>query len=217
MVNFFHPAQPIVTPATPDVVSSAATMLAQIRPGDVIAFSGSDLPSTVVKVATRSHYVHVAIIFSVTANHQGGHNILLAESHIDTSLPSVGTGKRIHGVQLQWLVERLTMPGPIWWAALKTPLSPTALMAMQSWLSDLEQKRIPYDFVQAVEAGIDGLLPGDRKITTHLDEHALFCSELVTRALQLAGVVDATLNPAEQTPVEVMQFPCFQAPVLIKP
>jgi hypothetical protein len=44
----------------------------------------------------------------------------------------------------------------------------------------------------------------------------LFCSELVTCALQLAGVVDETLNPSAQTPADVMEFSCFQEPVLIQ-
>lgn len=187
----------------------------RLKPGDVIAFSGKDFPSTGVKVATCSSFVHVAIVFQA---HQPGHyedSVLIAESHIDTSLPSVGTGKPILGVQLQWLTQRITATDcPVWWAALKQPLHPKALSTMQQWLLEVEQQRIPYDFVQAIGAGFDLL---DRwGIENQADDSALFCSELVIRALQIAAVVPSEINASEQTPLNVMQLPCFQPIVLIK-
>ncbi|MGI0485389.1 hypothetical protein ACN4EK_08135 [Pantanalinema rosaneae CENA516] len=187
----------------------------RLKPGDVIAFSGKDFPSTGVKVATCSSFVHVAIVFQA---HQPGHyedSVLIAESHIDTSLPSVGTGKRILGVQLQWLAQRIIATDcPVWWAALKHPLHPKALSTMQQWLLEVEQQRIPYDFVQAIGAGFDLL---DRwGIENQADDSALFCSELVIRALQIAEVVDPEINASEQTPLNVMELSCFQPIVLIK-
>jgi hypothetical protein len=56
------------------------------RPGDVIVFTGKDIPSSVVKLATQSDYVHVAIVLAVIDEHPEG-QILIAESHIDSSLP----------------------------------------------------------------------------------------------------------------------------------
>lgn len=44
----------------------------------------------------------------------------------------------------------------------------------------------------------------------------LFCSELVTRALQVAGVVDSQVDPTSQTPADVVGFSCFEKPVQIK-
>jgi hypothetical protein len=195
-------------------LSSYQALCQQIKIGDVLTFSGQDIPSSVVKLATRSHYVHVAIVLSVESNSQQQLDILIAESHIDISLPSVGTGKRVLGVQFQWLSDRLTEhDGQVWWVPLKQPLTPEGLCQMQAWLREIEAERIPYDFLQAIEVGIEPLVKP--KAETRLDLSALFCSELVTRALQLANVVDATLNPSEQTPSDVMQFPCFEKPVLI--
>jgi hypothetical protein len=188
---------------------------AQIKLGDVITFSGVDIPSTVVKVATRSEYVHVAIVLSVEPTHPSQDSILIAESHVDTSLPSLGTGKPILGAQVQWLSQRMAAsPGPAWWVALKTPLSNAGMTRMQTWLRKIEQEQTPYDFVQAIEAGIDGFV--SIGIDTPADDTALFCSELVARALQIAGVLDECINPAQQTPAELMQFPCFEPPILIK-
>jgi hypothetical protein len=198
---------------------TSETLRLPIKPGDIIAFSGTDIPSDVVKIATHSHYVHVAIVFAVTRSKHPDQTILIAESHIDTSLPSLGTGKPILGVQFHWLSQRFNLPGPIWWAALKQPLHPDRLMQMQTWLNNLEQQRVPYDFLHAIKAGIEAMIPEVPLVALDRlpDDHAFFCSELVTRALQIAGAIAPDLNPADQTPAEVMQFPCFQAPILIKP
>lgn len=188
----------------------------QIHPGDVFAFSGCDIPSSVVKMATQSCYVHVAIVLSVTETPKHPDPILIAESHIDTSLPSEGSGKVQLGVQFQRLSNRLVAcQGPVWWAGLKTPLHNYQLQKMSDWLHTIEMKGVPYDFPQAIGAGVDTL--DKAGFTNQPNFDALFCSELVTRALQLAQVIDPKLNPSEQTPADVMAFPCLKQPILISP
>jgi hypothetical protein len=180
-----------------------------LKIGDVITFSGLDIPSDVVKLATKSRYVHVAIAHSTDPQATPHQAILIAESHIDFSLPSVGTGKRIIGVQFQWLFDRLAQTsGKAWWTPLKTPLSEKQIANMQIWLQTIESQRVPYDFVQAIGVGI--------AFKNQPDDSALFCSELVTCALQIAGAIDPNINPAAQTPATVMQFPCFSEPILIQ-
>ncbi|MBD3883183.1 hypothetical protein IFO70_15565 [Phormidium tenue FACHB-886] len=144
-----------------------------------------------------------------------GDSILIIESHVDVSLPSVGTGKCMLGVQMQWLSQRLaTYDGKLWWSPLKTPLSAEAITAMQTWLRHMEAQQIPYDFTQAIEVGVAAFTHTTLK---HLaDYSALFCSELVTVALQLAGVLDQEINASAQTPADVMQFPCLQPPIAIQ-
>ena len=138
-----------------------ATVRDRIQPGDVIVFSGVDLPSTVIKVATHSGYVHAAIIFStgpdvwgqmngLTSMEQRSDTLLIAEAHIDTRFPSVGSGQRTAGVQLQWLTNRLTCAqGPVWWASLREPLTTNQVSTLQQWLWDDESQGTPNDFVQA--------------------------------------------------------------------
>jgi hypothetical protein len=70
------------------IEAAKATMWANVKPGDI--FSGSGLPSPMVKRATQSEYVHVAIVAWGDRRVTQHHAILLAESHIDVSLPSVG-------------------------------------------------------------------------------------------------------------------------------
>jgi hypothetical protein len=185
------------------------TLCQAMRIGDVITFSGKDIPSDVVKFATQSPYVHVAIVHSVDPQAIPQQAILIAESHIDISLPSVGTGKRILGVQFQWLYDRLLQnPGNAWWTPLKAPLTPAQIAQMQVWLQTMESQQVPYDFMQAIGLGI--------ALKNHPDDSALFCSELVTCALQIADAIDPSINPATQSPADVMQFPCFKPPILIQ-
>ncbi|MBE9069822.1 hypothetical protein IQ260_24575 [Leptolyngbya cf. ectocarpi LEGE 11479] len=186
----------------------------QIQPGDVLAFSGCDVPSSVVKMATQSCYVHVAIVLSVdwTAHHEDP--ILIAESHIDISLPSEGSGKTQLGVQFQRLSNRImAAQGPVWWAPLRVPLLKHQLTQMRAWLHQIEAQGVPYDFPQAVGAGVDIL--DDAGLSNQPDFEALFCSELVTRALQIANIVAPEVNPSEKTPADVMQFSCLKKPILI--
>lgn len=187
----------------------------RIKPGDVLTFANSDLPAIVVQTATQSPYVHAAIVLSVTPTAEIDDPILIAESHIDLSIPSIGTGERNFGVQTHWLAPKLAnRRGKAWWAPLRDPLPEQRLERMQFWLREAEQQHIPYDIVQALGAGIAEIT--NTHGTIQPDDSALFCSELVTRALQVAGAVANTVNAAEQTPANVMEFSCLASPVLIQ-
>jgi hypothetical protein len=188
---------------------SYSELRSQVNPGDVIVFSGKDIPSHVVKIATQSDYVHVAIVLSVEDDRDDGNCILLAESHIDTSLPSIGTGECRQGAQVQWLESRLqNCQDPVRWAKLNPELNPAETVKLQSWLWEIEQQKVSYDYLQAISAGM-----GICKTT---DFSALFCSELVTRALQLVGRVFPHINPSATTPAQVMAFPCLMSPIEIE-
>lgn len=201
--------QPIETTASTTAIAkiSYAAFRDRVRPGDVIVFTGKDLPSSVVKVATQSDYVHVAIVLSIEPDREDHTCVLLAESHIDMSLPSVGTGSCLPGVQVQWLEERLkNMKQPVRWAALHPPLNAAETVKLQSWLWEIEQNKIGYDFIQAIGAGIGGVV--SEKVN-QTDLSALFCSELVTQALKIVGRVFPEVNPSKTTPVDVMALPCL--------
>jgi hypothetical protein len=86
---------------------------------------------------------------------------------------------------------------------------------MQTWLRQERAKQVKYDTIGAIEAGINlfDWVPG---IQNEPDFSSLFCSELVTKALQVAGVVSETINPSNQTPADVTKFECFANEVLVK-
>jgi hypothetical protein len=188
---------------------SYSELLLKINPGDIIVFSGKDLPSNIVKMATRSDYVHVAIVLSVEDNRDDGNCILLAESHIDTSLASIGTREYRKGVQIQWLEKRLqTCKDPVRWSKLNPELNYAETVKLQGWLWEIEQSKVGYDYLQAIGSGIG--------IFNAADFSALFCSELVTLALQIVGRVFPHINASATTPAQVMALPCLSAPIEIQ-
>jgi len=81
---------------------------------------------------------------------------------------------------------------------------------MQGWLRQTYNKQTPYDDTQIMGAAID--IFDNFKLENKEDFSTIFCSELVTKALKVAGVVSESVNASEQTPQDVVNFPCLQAP-----
>jgi len=48
------------------------------------------------------------------------------------------------------------------------------------------------------------------------DFSSLFCSEMVTKVLQLGDFLPSAINPSEQTPADVIAYDCFKERVQIK-
>lgn len=187
----------------------------QIQNGDVIAFSGSDISSDIIKQATHSHYSHVGIVLDVNMDGAFGQSILIVESTTEVRQRDAFGKQVIKGVQIHFLSTRLEMyEGDVWWVPQREKLSSEGLAKMQAWLRQTYNQKVPYDYVQVCGAGLDefdGLGCENKR-----DFSSLFCSELVTKALQEAGVVSSDINPSEQTPQNVVTFPCCKEPVLLK-
>jgi hypothetical protein len=184
----------------------------KMKTGDVIAFSGKGAFSNLIKWRFGADVSHVAIVYSEEVG-SFGRVVLIVESTTLTTLADAQTGELVKGVQMHFLSKRLgSYDGDAWWVPLKKPLSEQGERKMCSWLRKTHDQRIPYDTAQAIGAGIDfwdGILENDP------DFSKLFCSELVARALQIAGVVDGDINPSETAPSEVLAFDCLEEPVPI--
>lgn len=185
----------------------------QMKTGDIMAFSGKSHFSQLIKWATRSDYSHVGILLKVNLGGGFGESILLAESTLLTDLPNFDQQRAIRGVQMQWLSKRLEMyNGSVSWLSLKKPLEPKNQTNMEAWLRQTYNKKTPYDHTQILGASLD--IFDQFNLENKEDLSTIFCSELVTKALQIAGVIDPTLNPSEMTPQDVLHFDCFH-PTLI--
>lgn len=181
-----------------------------MKTGDVIAFSGKGRVSQIIKWKTQSEFSHVGIIMGSDMGGGIGQTVLLIESTTLGNLPDSKTGEIIKGVQMHFLSKRLgSYNGDAWWIPLKKELEPHQAYNMQKWLRQKHGGRIKYDALQAIGAGADlfDWIPG---IANEPDFSSLFCSELVTRALQIAGVVDDEINASEQTPADVANYECFE-------
>lgn len=187
----------------------------QMKTGDVLAFSGKSRTSRIVRWATRSPYSHVALLWRARLPGGFGASVMLIESTTLVDLPDALT-RRVHkGVQLHFVSQRVSAyDGRIWWVPLREPLRPTAQRKMEAWLRQTHCKQVPYDLAQAIGAGFD--LLDALGLANEPDFSALFCSELVARALQVAGVLDPGVNASELTPADVVALPCFERPVRLK-
>jgi hypothetical protein len=184
----------------------------QMKSGDVIAFSGNGNFSKLIKWATRSNYSHVGIVLKLDLGGGFGKSLLLVESTLLTDLANYDNKPAIRGVQMQWLSKRLQMyNGDAWWIPLKQSLPEYNLRKMQAWLRQTYNKQTPYDETQIMGVAIDVL--ADFKLVENKEDFSqIFCSELVTKALKVASVVSESVNASEQTPQDVVNFPCLQAP-----
>ena len=191
----------------------------EIKSGDVIAFSGKEGFSSLIKWATRSQYSHVGIVLEVQMDGGFGRSLLVVESTTSVGYTDAEGKSVIKGVQINWLSKRLDMyNGSVWWVPLKEKIPQAGLERMQSWLRQTNNKKIPYDRTQPLGAGLD-LFDSVLGLANKVDLTHLFCSELVTAALQKAGILDdPEIDASEQTPRDVINFSCFiNPPVLIKP
>lgn len=185
-----------------------------LKTGDVIAFSGKGRASEIIKWYTNSEFSHVGIVLN-TSMTEIGSIVLLIESTSLVNIPDAVTKELWKGVQIHILSNRLNnYDGEAWVLPLKSPLNEARSRDMQQWLRRTHTDKIPYDTVQAIGAGAD--LIDMFGIVNEPDFSSLFCSELVTKALQIAGVVPAYVNPSEITPADVSRFECFDEPIKIE-
>lgn len=169
-----------------------------IKTGDVIGFSGKGDVSNIIKRFTGCDISHVGIVYRTTED-----RVIIMESTSLNDLPDCETGERIKGVQQQYLSDRLdSYNGQAYWYALDSDQDD--FRAMNAWLEEVHDNRTEYDTLQAIGAGLDFFVPDNRECLKKL-----FCSELVSHALQLAGVIPDEINPSEETPKDVIDYPCF--------
>lgn len=149
-----------------------------LRPGDIIGFSGYNPASYFINLVTYGipgwSLSHVGIV----AEYEG--NLLIFESTDEALDPCAVQGYPIAGTQAQWPVPRIqSYKGRVWHYPLVKPLRSWERRHLTEFL--LRSVGRPYDRTGAVRAGakvwsaIQGLLH-DESIA------ALFCSEWVAAA-----------------------------------
>jgi hypothetical protein len=160
----------------------------------MIAFSGKGGVSEVIKTITRSGVSHVAAVLKTQPN--GKTRVQVIES---TSLNG------FIGVSISFLSQRLNnYEGEVWWFPLNA-VSRDRLNAeaYYDWL--LKQHNKPYDYSQAIKAGLDALNDFCGSTYAQEDFNKLFCSELMAGALEVGGVV-GELNASEVLPIDMCRF-----------
>lgn len=191
--------------------------LHSFKPGDLIVFSGLKIDATLVRLFTGSSYSHTTIVLDNNLEGHPEQKVAIAESTSYANLPDFRNQKCKPGVQIHYLdiwLNAYRSYGNAWWVPLAKPLSSQGMEKMQTWLWDLHDRQVRYSCWKSIGAWL--------KINRHLIDvdgqnlQQMFCSELVTQALQVAGVVDKSIIPCEQTPQEAVNLSCFDAPVLLE-
>lgn len=180
----------------------------QMKPGDVIAFSGKGNFSEIIKWATRASVSHVGVILQskllIEAQPQQGYFNQIIES---TSLNGFS------GVSISRLSDRLaTYEGEMWWLPLSDGVrSRLDLQKFYNFLIHQEHKE--YDTPQAIKSALDALdkAPLISGLTYNLEDFSRFyCSELVAAGLEAGGAI-GSLNSSEVTPIDLCMFNIYQS------
>ncbi|MDM7997241.1 MAG: hypothetical protein QUT30_16335 [Acidobacteriota bacterium] len=163
----------------------------RIRPGDIIAFSGSGRISRLIQFFTRSVVSHVGIVFEILE--RDVRRVKLMES---TTLDG------LQGVQETYLSERIqTYSGPVWWL----PLSEKVRSQMDQgrfWKALFDANGRPYDYRQVLHHGIDWL----RLRSQGESPGRLYCSELCALALKSGYALPVWINSSEVRPDDLCAF-----------
>ena len=177
-----------------------ASIRGKMQPGDVTAFAGKKPVSDMIKAFTGSNVSHVGVVLQwelIGRDPASSKRILVAEA----------TAAGVQFTQLSRFVE--TYEGELWWL----PLSEESRGKWEAKKQEffyflLEQEGKPYDYGQALKAGVDSLdaleLTANRE-----DFEKFFCSELVVAALEKADVL-GSINASEVTPIEVCRFNLYK-------
>jgi len=184
-----------------------------VRVGDVFAYSGKSDLSSLIKFRTGSPYSHVSVCIGFHKLLLGQPaSLLMCESTIQVDKKDDISGEILKGVQIHKISSRFAMEtGTVWWVPLKKYLTELQEFRMMEWIFKKHSSRTPYDKIQAIGSAIDwwdGI-----GFENKPDFEKLFCSELVARAYQVAGVIWYDCNPSEMTPGDIIDLPVLNDPV----
>ena len=173
----------------------------EIKVGDIIAFSGKDFFSEIIKFGTKSNVSHVGIIYqSIIPNST-------SSNYYNLMIEAVAED----GVRIVNLSQRLkqSKDSNVWWLPLKDTIRDRLKKEeMLDWLLRAEHK--PYDLPQAIASGIDlfDKLPGG--ITRNIESfERFFCSELAAGAFEKGGIINK-INASEVTPIDLCMFSLYK-------
>lgn len=177
----------------------------KMQPGDVIAFSGKGDVSEIIKLFTRSEVSHVGVVFKTKQLNDTDPDRFMNTLMESTSLD--GTS----GVLMTLLSDRVkTYDGNLWWLPLSA-VSRKKLKIVEFFDFLVKQEGKAYDTKQAIKSAIDALddIPFLRGLNYNKEDFSkFFCSELVTAALEYAGVIN-NVNSSEVTPIDLCNFSIY--------
>lgn len=182
----------------------------EIRPllktGDVVGFGGKGRVAELIKWRTGSRFSHVGVVYVATLN-GGPKNVWLVESTTLSKRRDRIFNERLQGLQIHLLSDRLKDHEDACIASVREDIFNKINKELYRKADDLLvrdlRKRVPYDYKQAIGAGIDWW---DRWFENDEDFSALFCSEFVALDHERRGWFPKIENASEPTPHDAMTW-----------
>ncbi|WP_262691925.1 hypothetical protein [Kordiimonas aestuarii] len=181
----------------------------QMKPGDVIAFSGKGHFSDIIKMVTFSEVSHVGVILQTQI-------ASFADGRYFNQIIEAATVRGFSGVNISRFSERMEeYQGAIWWLPIRKDLraDEDAHKTFYNFLFGHAEARTEYDLPQALKSAADKFddLPFNMNGPFYNKEDfaRFFCSELVAAGLERAGIVD-TVNASEVTPIDLCRWAIYE-------
>lgn len=180
----------------------------RIKPGDLIACSGRGFLCWLIKIATHSNITHTGVVLRtkllIEDEPQEGEIVQMIEATTHRDRRGVST------IRLSAFIEGYN--GRVWWLPLSSyARERTDWEKFYDYL--LRQEGKPYSVTQAFKSWLDifDRIPLLRNFSFNKEKNKrFFCSKIVAGAYKYGGTVDASINPAEVFPGQVVRFPIFQ-------
>ncbi len=156
-----------------------------MKPGDVIAFSGDNLISGVIKSATDGQISHVGIILAVGLSIDGD------PDHDCFNLVAEATAEGVRIINLSGLQR--AYKGKIWWLPLSCEYRENLKSNFPKFCNFLlEKDGEPYNYAQAIMEGLEELI-GNRNLLVR-SARSLFSLFTVDNGIEL---IDGWINDVE--------------------
>lgn len=168
---------------------------ADIRPKissfDLLFFSGEGLISSAIKLASGSKWSHVGMALVLPGYDQ----VLCYESTTLSDVPSIETGKKVKGVMLVPLSQRVaTYEGELGWMHLSGERKEDMKLTMAAFVREFAGRPYETNQLELIRAALDIITLKQNQP----DASSVFCAELMALALRRLGVLSLTMKPANE-------------------
>jgi len=173
----------------------------KMQTGDCILFSGSEVISGIIKQFMHTPYSHCGLILRME-DKEGKEEVFVVEADWDTG-DYYDEKEEIYGITINLYDKRMEsyVGDVIWHCPLKQPLTKEKSQKVIEFVKEKKKNKCKYDMFQ----GLKMMACLKNKPCSN----AVFCSELVAFAMNIAETIPSTINCSEQDPYMVSKLSCY--------
>ena len=169
-----------------------------LKTGDIVLFSGNKGIAPFIRLCTRSKWTHVGMVY------KRGEDIFLWESTKIGKVVDSEMGKKINGVQLPLLSERIRrFPGEVAIRPISREIDEDMVRKLYDFRQKVKGKKYDNNTITLLMAAYDGIfIPEEFVPDASNDLSSFFCSELIAATYQKIGLIPSKPPPSEYTPAD---------------